>query len=108
MSATTDPGQETRFQYASPGILNLLTLYESLTNEERDAIEAKFAGKGYDFLKKAVIEVVLATIQPVQVRYREIMREPSYIETILQKGADKVRPLADQTLDEVRRVIGIG
>jgi tryptophanyl-tRNA synthetase len=108
MSATTDSGQETRFQCASPGIFNLLTLYESLTNEDRGSIEAKFAGKGYDFLKKEVIEVVLATIQPVQARYHEIMREPSYIEAILRKGADRVRPLADQTMDEVRRVTGIG
>jgi tryptophanyl-tRNA synthetase len=76
MSATTDSGQETRFQCASPGIFNLLTLYESLTNEDRGSIEAKFAGKGYDLLKKEVIEVVLATIRPVQARYHEIMREP--------------------------------
>jgi tryptophanyl-tRNA synthetase len=108
MSATTDSGQETRFHYASPGILNLLVLYESLTNEERGSIETKFAGKGYDFLKKEVIDVVLATLQPVQARYHEIMSEPSYIETILRQGADRVRPLADQTMDEVRRVTGIG
>jgi tryptophanyl-tRNA synthetase len=108
MSATTDSGQETRFQCASPGIFNLLTLYESLTNEDRGSIEAKFAGKGYDLLKKEVIEVVLATIRPVQARYHEIMREPSYIEATLRKGADRVRPLADQTMDEVRRVTGIG
>jgi tryptophanyl-tRNA synthetase len=108
MSATNDSGQETRFQYASPGIFNLLTLYESLTNEERGSIGAKFAGKGYDFLKKEVIEVVRATLQPVQARYHEIMREPSYIETILRKGAERIRPLADQTMDEVRRIRGIG
>jgi tryptophanyl-tRNA synthetase len=52
--------------------------------------------------------VVLATIQPVQARYREIMREPSYIETILRKGADRVRPLANRTMEEVRRTTGLG
>jgi tryptophanyl-tRNA synthetase len=108
LSAVTDSGQETRFQYASPGIFNLLTLYESLTNDDRNSIEAKFAGKGYNFLKKEVIEVVLATIQPVQARYEEIMHELDYIDTILRQGADRVRPLAGQTMEEVRRVTGVG
>jgi tryptophanyl-tRNA synthetase len=108
MSAVTDSGQETRFQHASPGVFNLLTLYESLTNDDRSSIEARFAGKGYNFLKQEVLEVVLATIQPVQARYREIMREPSYIETILRKGADRVRPLANRTMEEVRRTTGLG
>lgn len=55
-----------------------------------------------------MLEVVLATIQPVQARYREIMREPSYIDTILRQGADEIRPLANQTMDEVRRATGLG
>jgi tryptophanyl-tRNA synthetase len=108
LSAVTDSGQETRFQYASPGIFNLLTLYESLTNDDRSSIEAKFAGKGYNFLKKEVIEVVLSAIQPVQARYEEIRHEPYYIDTILRQGADRVRPLAGQTMEEVRRVLGVG
>jgi tryptophanyl-tRNA synthetase len=108
VSAVTDSGQETRFQYASPGVVDLLTLYESLTNDDRNSIEAKFAGKGYAFLKKEVIEIILAAIQPVQARYNEIMREPSYIDTILHEGAEKVRPLATQTMKEVRRVTGVG
>jgi tryptophanyl-tRNA synthetase len=88
-------------------ILNCVT-YESLTNDDRNSIEAKFAGKGYNFLKKEVIEVVLATIQPVQARYEEIMHELDYIDTILRQGADRVRPLAGQTMEEVRRVTGVG
>jgi tryptophanyl-tRNA synthetase len=86
----------------------LLTLYGSLTNDDQSSIEAKFVGRGYNFLKKEVLEVVLATIQPVQARYREIMREPSHIDTILRQGADRIRPLANQTMEEVRRATGLG
>ena len=59
-------------------------------------------------MKKEVIEIILAAIQPVQARYNEIMREPSYIDTILHESAEKVRPLATQTMKEVRRVTGVG
>jgi tryptophanyl-tRNA synthetase len=86
----------------------MLTLYESLTNDERSSIEAELAGKGYNFRKNELIEVVLAAIQPVQARYAAIRHEPNYIDTLLRQGADRVRPLAGQTMEEVRRVIGVG
>ena len=43
MSAVTDAGSEMRFDHASPGVLNLLTLYEVLSAESRPTIEEKFA-----------------------------------------------------------------
>jgi tryptophanyl-tRNA synthetase len=108
MSAVTDSGRETRFDFASPGVLNLLTLYQALTSESRQAIEEKFAGKGYGFLKRETLEVVLATIQPIQARYNEIMSDPSFIENILKRGVEQVRPIAQQTMERVRQVTGIG
>ena len=108
MSAVSDSGQETRFAYASPGIFNLLTLYEALTGADRSSIEAKFADKGYRFLKNEVAELVLATIQPIQSRYHAIMRAPEDIDTMLQEGAERIRPIAEQTMQEVRKATGIG
>jgi tryptophanyl-tRNA synthetase len=108
MSAVTDSGQETRFAYASPGVFSLLTLYEALTGADRQSIEAKFAGRGYHFLKTEVVEVVLATLQPIQSRYHEITREPSYIETILREGAERIRAMAEYMMTEFRQATGIG
>ncbi|MEJ6950500.1 hypothetical protein [Natronospora cellulosivora (SeqCode)] len=39
MKATTDSNKETRFEYASPGIKNILVLYEILTKKSREDIE---------------------------------------------------------------------
>jgi tryptophanyl-tRNA synthetase len=108
MSAVTDSGQEMRFTHASPGIFNLLTLYEALTGADRRSIEAKFADKDYRFLKNEVAEVVLATLQPIQSRYHAIMREPKDIDTMLRKGAERIRPIAEQTMQDVRKATGIG
>lgn len=108
MSAVTDSGREARFEYASPGVLNLLTLYEVLTGESRPEIEARFAGQGYGVLKKAVVDVVVSALEPLQKRYAEIMSDPQYIEDLLKHGADRVRPIAEQTMAEVRRATGIG
>jgi tryptophanyl-tRNA synthetase len=108
MSAVTDSGQETRFDHAGAGVLNLLTVYQAITGKDTETIEAEFAGGGYGNLKKAVAEAVLAAVEPVQARYNEIVGDPATIEQILKDGADRVRPIAAATLDRVKKAMGIG
>jgi len=108
MSAVTDTGNETRFKYCSPGVLNLLTIYQALTRQDPQEIENRFHGQGYGNLKKAVADVVIATLGPVQERYAELRGDPSYLEALLERGADKVRPIARATMNTVRECVGIG
>ena len=49
--SVTDDGQNTSFESASPGVLNLLTIYRSLTDLSNEEIENLFEGKGYGYLK---------------------------------------------------------
>jgi tryptophanyl-tRNA synthetase len=107
MSAVTDQKKETRFDHAGQGVLNLLILYEALSGEPRPAIETRFEGKGYGFLKKTMVELVVEKLAPVQRRYAEIASAPSYIERVLQEGADRVKPRAEATMDKVRRLTGL-
>jgi tryptophanyl-tRNA synthetase len=106
--ATTDSLREIRFDESRPGINNLLTIYHSFTNLSQKEIEAQFAGKGYGEFKKALAEVVIEGLRPLQERYRELTAEPGHIDAILAEGAAKARPLAQKTLDEVKKRVGLG
>lgn len=107
MSAVTDSEKETRFEHASPGVLNLLGIYQALTDESREAIEAKFEGQGYGFLKKEVLAVVVETLKPIQQRYKDIMGDRAGLEDLIKRGADQARELAVKTMDRVRKAVGI-
>ncbi|MBI1277021.1 MAG: tryptophan--tRNA ligase [Anaerolineaceae bacterium] len=89
------------------GINNLLTIYQSLTQLSQEQTEARFAGKGYGDLKKSVVEVVNATLEPLQRRYSEIIDEEKYLDGILARGADKAQQMANRTLREVKEKIGL-
>ena len=67
MRATTDSGREIVFSKdpEKAGVNNLLTIYEALTKETPESIEAHFEGKGYGDLKKAVVEVVNETLDVI-------------------------------------------
>lgn len=107
MRAVTDNNNETRFEYASPGVKNLLVLYEVLTGKSREEIENYFEGKGYGFLKKELIEVVIESLRPIQRRYNEIISETGYIDSVLKQGAERVMPIAQETLNNVKKHIGL-
>jgi len=79
-----------------------------LTGYSQQEIEAEFAGKGYGDFKVALTERLVATLEPIQKRYYELMNDPITLENILKQGAEQVRPIAAATLEHVKDVIGLG
>jgi len=106
--AVTDSGTEIRFDVEEkPGVSNLLTIHAALTNQPMEAVEASFAGKGYGDLKSEVADVVVATLEPFQKRYQEIMSDKAALEQLLARGAEKARARAWKTLSKVYRKVGL-
>jgi tryptophanyl-tRNA synthetase len=108
MRATTDSQTTVVFDPARPGIYNLLTIYQIFTGKKKEEIEAEFTGKGYGDFKKALAEVVIEGLRPLQERYKAFTAEPGTIDAILAEGAAKARPLAQKTLADVKNKIGLG
>jgi tryptophanyl-tRNA synthetase len=108
MRATTDSLKEIRFDESRPGIYNLLTIYQTFTGQNKKEIEAQFEGKGYGDFKKALAEVVIEGLRPLQERYKKVTTEPGYLDSILAEGAAKARPLAQKTLAKVHKAVGLG
>ena len=106
--ATTDSQRLVTFDPERQGITNLLTIYQTLTGESQQEIEDQFAGKGYGDFKAALTERLVATLQPIQERYHDIMSDIPALEAVLKQGADEIRPLAASTLNRVKTVIGLG
>ena len=105
---TTDSLRLVAFDPERPGITNLLSIYQLLTEQSQQEIEAEFAGKGYGDFKAALTERLVATLAPIQQRYSELMNDLPTLEAILKQGADEVRPMAEATLRHVKEVVGLG
>ncbi len=106
MRATTDSGREVRFDPSRPGIYNLLTIYEVLSGESRPAIEARFEGKGYGDFKRALADLVLDVLTPIQERSRQLLTSGE-VDDILRQGAERAAPVAGATLLRVKRAMGL-
>ncbi len=105
-SAVTDSEMSVRYADGKDGINNLMTIYSAVTGKSFDTIEAEFAGKGYGDFKAAVGEAVVAELEPVQKKYKELMNDKSYLKECYTKGAELAQRLSQRTLDKAMKKIG--
>ena len=97
-SAVTDSGREVRRGDDKPGITNLIEIMSVAAGEAPEAVEARFDGGGYGQFKEAVGEAVVALLEPVQGRYRELRADEPELRRLLAIGAEKAREASAPTL----------
>src|SRR5579863_739932 len=107
MRATTDSNPAVDFENLGAGVRNLLTIFEAFSGWSGDRVRDHFAGMRYGDLKNQVADTVVAALEPIQQRYREITQETGYIEKVLEEGAQRVTPMARDTVQKVKKAMGL-
>jgi tryptophanyl-tRNA synthetase len=107
MRATTDSNPAVDFETAGAGVRNLLTIFQAFADWSDEQVKAHFTGMRYGDLKKQVAEMVITSLAPIQARYREITADASYVHNVLAEGAARVNPIAQQTVELVKRRMGV-
>lgn len=105
-SAVTDSEMSVHYADGKDGINNLMTIYSAVSGKDYQAIEDEFAGKGYGDFKKAVGEAVVAELEPVQKKYKELMDDKAYLQECWTKGGEIAQHLSQRTLDKAMKKIG--
>lgn len=106
MTAVTDSGSEITAAEDKPGVSNLLQIYSVSSGREIAEIEASLAGQGYGALKKEVADAVIAMLEPVQAKYKELIGDKAYLESVLASGAAVAQKRAYKMLSKVYRKSG--
>ena len=96
----TDPGR--------PEVCNVCQLhrffgpdYEVIWDGERTA------RTGCVDTKKLLADRIIAHYAPARERYLELMSRPAELDGLLEEGADRLRPKAEATMDDVRHRMGL-
>lgn len=106
MRAVTDTGTEVVYEPEQrPGVANLLDVLGALTDRDPRVVAGEFRGTGYGRLKQAVADAVIATLEPIQRRYRELTDDD--VETVLAAGAERAARHADVTVRRARNALGL-
>ena len=108
MSMVTDTKRILRTDPGRPEVCNVCQLHRSFGDDYDEIWEGeRTARTGCVDTKKLLAERVLRHYAEPRERYAELMADPTRIDRILEEGAERVRPLAQATMTEVREKMGL-
>lgn len=107
--AVTDSDEQARIFFdpqEKPGVSNLLTLLSLATGRSIDALVPEYTDKMYGHLKGDVADAVVALVEPIQAKFRELREDRAYLDSVMRDGAEKASARASQTLQQVYDTVG--
>lgn len=108
MTSLTDLGKEIKYNLEKkPGISNLLTIYSLFSKKEIKDVEREFKGKGYAEFKKSLANLLINSLEPFRRKRKELLQREVYVKDILDKGAKKAQVIAQSTMADVRKKMGL-
>ena len=108
MKSVTDTGKIIKYNpEKKAGISNLLTIYSLFSGKTIKELERKFKTKGYADFKKSLTEVLVNSLEPFRRKRKELLSREVYVKEILEQGRKRAEILAQSTMNEVRKKMGI-
>src|SRR5207249_3037121 len=108
MSMVTDTKRILRTDPGRPEVCNVCQLHRSFGDDYEEIWDGeRTARTGCVDTKTLLADRIIAHYAPARERYLELMAHPAEVAGILEAGADRLRPMAAATMDEVRRKMGL-
>lgn len=105
--AVTDPGSEIGGSPHKPAVTNLLTIYAATADEPVEAVEARYAGRGYGQFKADLAELLIEVLRPIRQRYEAIRQDRQALDVALLRGAARACARARHVLADVFGTLGL-
>ena len=108
MSMVTDTKRILRTDPGRPEVCNVCQLHRSFGDDYEEIWDGeRTARTGCVDTKKLLAERIIAHYAEARERYHELMSDPARIDRVLADGAERIRPIAEATMDEVRHKMGL-
>ena len=108
MSMVTDTKRILRTDPGRPEVCNVCQLQPHFGDDHEDLWEGeRTARTGCVDMKKLLAERMIARYAEARERYIDLMADPARLQEILAAGAERIRPIAEATMAEVRAKMGL-
>lgn len=89
-----------------PECHNLLMLYGILSGQTKDQVTVQCQDMGWGQFKPLLTEAAIEALKPIQEKYKAVMSELAYLESVLKDGREKAEAVANATLKRVKTALG--
>jgi tryptophanyl-tRNA synthetase len=108
--AKTDPEalpSETAGLAERPEANNLVGIYAALADTTKEAVLNEFGGQQFSSFKPALADLAVTKLSPIAEEMRRLMTDTAHIDSVLANGAERASVLAEKTLADVKRIVGL-
>ena len=106
----TDPARVRRTDPGDPEKCPVWDLHQVYTDEAtKDKLSegCRTAGIGCIDCKQYIIDAMLEELKPIQARVKDYLNDLSGVDSIINEGCEAARDVAQDTIEEVRKVMGL-
>tara|TARA_Y100000591_G_C21754445_1_gene656628 strand:- start:516 stop:1202 length:687 start_codon:yes stop_codon:yes gene_type:complete len=86
---------------------NLISIYASLQDKDVKEIIKEYDGKTFSIFKNKLIDVMIDKISPISNKIKEIQKDKTFIEKILDTSEKKANKIANDNLVKIKNTIGL-
>jgi tryptophanyl-tRNA synthetase len=91
---------------ARPEADNLIGIHAALANTSKAEVLRQFGGAQFSEFKKALAELAVSRIAPVNAEMNRLLADPAEIDRILVEGARKAQAIAAPVMESVKDIVG--
>lgn len=90
-----------------PDARNLVNIYAALSETSVDEVLAANDGKMFGYFKQDLADLAVSKLAPVSSEMARLMRDPTEIDRILSRGAERAREISVPVLEQVYDIVGM-
>ena len=89
-----------------PEVNNLLNIFVGVTSFTKQELISKYEGQNFSNFKNDLSDALIEKIAPIGDEIKKLMKDKSYLNQVMKKGAEKARNKSEIVLKEVYDIIG--
>ena len=107
--ARTDPEplpSEVKGLEARPEADNLVGIFAALAETDKESVLRDYGNASFSSFKQALADLTTSKLVPIGAEMKKLLAEPSHIDRILERGAERAHAIADPILDKTKEIVG--
>ena len=89
-----------------PEVVNLLTIFAALSDVSKNKVLKTYAGKEFSLFKRDLADLSAEKITPISLEIKKLMKDHTYLDTIMKTGKQKAIAVAEPVLNQVYDIVG--
>ena len=89
-----------------PEAENLVGIYAALGGESKAAVLKDFGGSQFSTFKKALAEIAVSKLGPVNAEMNRLLADPAEIDRLLARGSERASAIAGPVVNQVKDIVG--